>query len=298
MVGVRKLEHAELRVPDVERSTSFFTEVMGLIELERNEDTIYLGCGYDSHFDLAVAPGERGVEHVAVRVNTEREFEMMANRLEDADEPFDRLENADPGEEVALRFSLPSGVNIELVRMSSAEYSHPAYPVRDGAPGHAPLDLDHVNLSSSRVEMDATFLRDVLGFRLSDVRYSGETWLQAFTRLGDHHHDIALTFSEDSDHTLHHIAWDVASIEEIRMFADRLASTDTKLEMGGIGRHQAGGCLFAYFHEPGGNRFEFCANMSTLDDDTEVTFRDADAEKSSISAWGELPVPASFKEGS
>jgi hypothetical protein len=88
------------------------------------------------------------------------------------------------------------------------------------------------------------------------------------------------------------------SIQRIKSFADRLATEATALEMGGIGRHQAGGCIFAYFREPGGNRFELCTEMPTLDADTAVTYRDADAEESSISAWGPVVVPSSFGEGS
>lgn len=298
MSGVRKIEHAKLRVPDVERSVSFYTDVMGLVELDRTDNAVYLGCGYDDHFDLAVVPGDGGVDHVAVRVDDPTQFGTMADRLADADVSVGRTDGVDPGEVETLRFPLPSGVEIELVRMDDAAYLHPAYPRGGANPGSGPLDLDHANLASTRVEADATFLRDALGFDLSDVRHSGETWVQAFTRLGDHHHDVALTSDDDPDNTLHHLAWHVSSIEGIKDLADRLAATEPSLEMGAIGRHQAGGCIFAYFLEPGGNRFELCTEMPTLDGDTDVTFRDADAEDSSISAWGELAVPESFASGS
>ena len=298
MSGVRKIEHARLRVPDVQSSVAFCTDVLGLVKLESDDDAVYLGCGYDKHFDLAVTSGDGGVDHVAVRVDDRSTFETMAERLTERDVDVHRTDGTEPGEVDVLRFPLLGGTEIELVRMDDSEYIHPAYPSSRSGAGAGPINLDHANLASTRVEADATFLRDVLEFGISDVRHSGETWIQAFTRLGSHHHDVALTADDDPRRTLHHIAWHVPSIEGIKVLADRLAPTEWSLEMGAIGRHQAGGCIFAYLIEPGGNRFELCTEMPTLDDDTEVTFRDANAEDSSISAWGDLEVPSSFGAGS
>jgi len=297
MSGVRKIEHARVRVRNLTESLIFYRDVMGLVELERDDEAVYLGCGYDGGYDLAVTESGTGVEHVAVRVDDPDRFAELEDRLSAAEVELQRLEDAEPGEELALRFSLPSGVEMELVRVDHGEYLHPAAPEHGRRPGHAPLDLDHANLATTRVKADTEFLRN-LGFQLSDVRYSGDEWIQTFVRLGDHHHDVALTGVDDSSDTLHHLAWEMPSIQRIKSFADRLATEATALEMGGIGRHQAGGCIFAYFREPGGNRFELCTEMPTLDADTAVTYRDADAEESSISAWGPVVVPSSFGEGS
>jgi catechol 2,3-dioxygenase len=36
-VGILRLSHLELRVPDLELATAYYTEVLGLLEVHRND---------------------------------------------------------------------------------------------------------------------------------------------------------------------------------------------------------------------------------------------------------------------
>ena len=43
-VGILRLAHVDVRTPDLELSTAYYTEVLGLQLAERGEDTVYLKC--------------------------------------------------------------------------------------------------------------------------------------------------------------------------------------------------------------------------------------------------------------
>src|SRR5260370_13662646 len=43
-VGILRLAHVDVRTPDLELSTAYYTEVLGLRLAGRGEDTVYLTC--------------------------------------------------------------------------------------------------------------------------------------------------------------------------------------------------------------------------------------------------------------
>ena len=43
-MGILRLAHVDVRTPDLELSTAYYTEVLGLQLAERGEDTVYLKC--------------------------------------------------------------------------------------------------------------------------------------------------------------------------------------------------------------------------------------------------------------
>ena len=43
-MGVLRLAHVDVRTPDLELSTAYYTEVLGLSVTERTDDSVYLKC--------------------------------------------------------------------------------------------------------------------------------------------------------------------------------------------------------------------------------------------------------------
>lgn len=62
----------------------------------------------------------------------------------------------------------------------------------------------------------------------------------------------------------------------------------------GIGRHHAGNNIYAYFWEPGGNRFELCTQMAVVMTDEPTHSKDYE---SATTAWGP-EAPETFSKGS
>lgn len=298
MTGATKAEHVCLHVDDIERAAEFYGRVFGLTELARRDDTIYYGCGLNENFDLAISEGNRGVEHVAVRVSDESVLTEYEDRLAERNVEFERTDNAEPGQERGLKVRLPSHLLLELVTVADRSYRHSdsiASPDRDGI---APLDLDHYNFLSPVVKEDAEFMRDVLDFRVSETVL--EDWSGgAFLRKGDTHHDIALfelPGTPDSHAGHHHTAFTVRSVDHMVQLIDRIRQAGLFLELG-IGRHFVADTLYAYFQAPDGHRIELSAQMAELDEATQTAH--VESVKEAITAWrDDLDIPDSFMHGS
>lgn len=298
MPGAAKAEHVRLQVEDIDQAVAFYNDVFGLAEHTRRNDTIYYGCGLDENYDLAVREGDPGVEHVAVRIEDETALDEYETRVDDEGVNYERTDGREPGQEQGLRIELPSHLPLELVTVSDKTYRHTDEMALPGRSGIAPTDLNHYNYMSPIVKEDAEFMRDVLGFRLTEaVR---EDWSGgAFLRNGDTHHDIAafeLPGTPESHAAHHHTAFTVRSVDHMVQLIDRIRQAGLYLELG-IGRHYGGDNLYAYFRAPDGHRIELNTQMAELDEDTPTAFVDSVAE--AITAWRtELEIPDSFLHGS
>lgn len=291
MGAVQRVEAVEVRVPDVAAATAFYTDVMGLVELERADDATYLGCGLDGNYDLAVRPGEPGVDRFVVRV-TDEEFEERAASLEAAG--VDTEAWTGPGHERGLLFDLPeSGVTMGFVVVADTRYHHSAEtsgfldstaPVQPSRSGIAPTDLDHVAVASPDVEAEVAFLEEAAGFRLSDAQTSDGEWRNAFVRFGIHHHDVSV-FAGEPDNRLDHVAWACTDVSHMKLFADVLAQHDRELSKP-YTKHGPGGNVAFYFTEPGGHRFEYNAEMATVAPDAPAGVYEREERKGGSSIWG------------
>lgn len=300
MTGLQKLEHAHLRVEDLDAAIEFYTDVMGLSELTRESGVVYLGTGYDDNYDLAVEDGGTGLVHFAIRVPDDAELERLEHRLEEHGVEYERRDGTEPSQVQGVRFQLPNGVDMEMVTVDNSTYVHPSRhsPER---PSVTPLGLDHVNLMAADVEETITFVVETVGLDLSEVRNfmdgSADGWELAFARYGDTHHDVAATYGPNPDQTLHHLGWEMRDISHMRSLVDALAVAGHQLEVG-MSRHSIGGNLFCYFLSPGGNRFELNAEMSTLDATTDPVFHDEQTRSSAFSSWGGVAIPETWSDGS
>ena len=56
-MGILRLSHVEVRVPDLELATAYYTEVLGLIETGREDDRIFLKCWDEQEHHSIVRSG-------------------------------------------------------------------------------------------------------------------------------------------------------------------------------------------------------------------------------------------------
>ena len=304
MVGAPRIESVAYRVDDLAATVEFCTEVMGLIELEREGGTVYLGCGLDPKHDLALTEGPTALERVAFRM-TDDEFDRHLEALEDHGVDYERRSDRDHGR--GVYFELPSsGTTMGLVVVEDSRYIHSAgathfldstAPIAEERVEFAPLDLDHIGLVAPDIEAEADWLVDVLGFTVSDAKTTDGEWDNGFIRYGAHHHDISV-FSLDPQYTHHHLAWSMADISHSKLFADRQAQYGHQLELGFV-KHGPGANISIYFREPSGIRFEYATELSTVDPDTPPGIYDSSRRgaEEGISLWGGTPRPPTFGEG-
>ena len=210
MSAPRRFEHARLRVPELAAAASFYAEVMGLVELGRANGTVYLGAGLDTNFDLALVEGSTGVEHFALRADGDEQLEALERAVNLAGVSTERHGGEGPGELEVLTFLLPSGHRMEFVTVEDQRYLEPYRPAVEGRGAMGLLDADHINLTCPDARGLSEFLRDALGFRVSDViELEDGSWLGGWTRMGELHHDLAVLLDPEPAHTLAPLRVDV-----------------------------------------------------------------------------------------
>jgi catechol 2,3-dioxygenase-like lactoylglutathione lyase family enzyme len=128
-------------------------------------------------------------------------------------------------------------------------------------PGDMPFGITkigHVVLRVRDVQKSAEFYTKVLGFRISDVYPdSMMPGNMVFLRLNSDHHGVALVGGNDRDATsseMHHMAFQVETLDEVFRARDHLNKTGVKIEF--EGRRRAGCQVAVEFHDPDGHFLE------------------------------------------
>ena len=282
-MSILRLSHVEIRVPDLELATAYYTEVVGMYETAREPDRVFLKC-WDEHqhhsLILTFAP-TYGLSHMGWKVESAEDLDDYAARLADLGVDTARFgaDEIGPGHGGAIRFTLPSGHVMELVHGMEQvgnmlpNTNPPPKPL--GLVGFAPPRLDHIFLTCEDVGLNTRFLVDVLGFHLTE-QVVGDDGFQVATWLEVSHssHDIALVTGQDRG--LHHFAWWVDDWNEIRNVADVLAYHGVRIETNPT-RHGAtrGHCV--YFFDPAGHRNEAFTGGYWVDpDEPAVTWTESE----------------------
>jgi len=117
-VGILRLAHVDVRTPDLELSTAYYTEVLGLQLAERGEDTVYLKCwDEEDHHSVRLRYNPRiGLDLFSFRVEREDDLAELENALTRYGCQVQRVgKNEAVGQGESIRFGIPSGQTMELV---------------------------------------------------------------------------------------------------------------------------------------------------------------------------------------
>jgi catechol 2,3-dioxygenase-like lactoylglutathione lyase family enzyme len=132
--------------------------------------------------------------------------------------------------------------------------------------------IGHVVLNVRDVERSARFYTEVLGFRVSDAY--PETMVpggMVFLRCNADHHGIALVGSlerEAANVELNHIAFEVASLDEVVRARDHLRRHGVTIDF--EGRRRAGCQLAVEFRDPDNHRLEIYWGIDQIGSGAEV----------------------------
>src|SRR2546425_3032571 len=122
-VRVRKLGHVVFTVTDIERTTSFWTEIMGFHVSDRNERGMVFLRNASDHHTIALVPaetrevpreGQPGFHHCALEVGTVSELFKIRDFLRARKVPIVYEGRRGPGGNPGIEFKDPDGFNIEL----------------------------------------------------------------------------------------------------------------------------------------------------------------------------------------
>ena len=301
MAGVRRLESTTLRVTDLEAARSFYRDVLGMVELDRDDGAVYLGCGLDGNADLGLVEGGTGVERFTLRA-AETPLDTYEDRLAEAGIAVVDGDSPVPGQGRSLAFDLPGGrLSAAIAEVEETRYHNAAAPgaletaaeVHPDRSAMAPVDLSHVTAMTPDLPGDVTFCQDVLGLTVSDLgRTPPGEMLMAFMRAGAYHHDVALF--DDPEHSLHHLAFEVTDVSHLVRCLDRVAAAGVDVQAGPV-RHGPGSNIAAYFMAPGGNRIELATELQTVGPDAPMTEHRVDEVPFNV--WGGPEPDEAFRQG-
>lgn len=117
-----RIGHVHLKVSDLERSLSFYHDLLGFEIMEQFEGAAFISAGgYHHHIGLntwqskgakPAPPNHPGLFHTAILYPTRKDLATIYKRLQDADYPFTGF--ADHGVSEALYLDDPDGNGVEL----------------------------------------------------------------------------------------------------------------------------------------------------------------------------------------
>ena len=272
---ILRLQHVEVRVPDLELCTAYYTEVLGLIETARTENQVFLKC-WDEREHHSVILREAptyGLDHMSFKVGDAADLDYFTEKLQAVSVPVKRYAARElgPGWGEAIRFDAPSGHVVELTH--GTERVGNMLPMTNPPPrpqylvGIAPPRLDHVFVMAEDVEAFTTFFIDVLEFRLTEQILANDGHqLATFLERSHTPHDIAVITGPNGG--LHHFAFWLDDWNGIRDAADTLAYHGVEIDVAPT-RHGVTRGYTTYFFDPVGNRNELFTGGYWVDPDFE-----------------------------
>jgi catechol 2,3-dioxygenase len=262
MARVLRLGRVELKVLDLDKSVDYYTNVIGLEETGRLENSVYLKAWdeYDHHSVILTKSKEDGIAHLGFKVETIDDLAYFEKKVEEFGCSTTRISSHSRlAEGEAVHFILPTGHHCELYHeigfLGTAVGTRNPNPWPLGTKGIAPHRLDHLLLTGEDLNTATRFFVEALNFGQSEriVTEGEEDLLGSFLFTTNTAHDIA--FVKGPDAKLHHAAFGVDSLHDVFKAADLLSMHKVPFDVTptrhGISRGQT-----IYFFDPSGNRNE------------------------------------------
>lgn len=286
----------ELLTPTVDRTVAFFVECLGLSEVGRDGDAVYLHTWDDyERFTIKVVERDQpGVGRTYLRAASPAALERRARAI-DAAGLGEGWSDGEFGIGPTYLCRTPDGHQLGLY-WESEWYNTTGAPAPALKNQAAPFPgrganirrLDHINYLAADPVANSHFVADQLGGLLTEqiVLDSGDPSGIWYT-FSDKSYDMVFTADwAGASGRLHHIAFAADTREDILRAADVCLENGIHIETGPH-KHAIQQTFFLYVWEPGGNRVELCnagARLMLAPDWKPISW--TQAERAKGQAWG------------
>jgi catechol 2,3-dioxygenase-like lactoylglutathione lyase family enzyme len=291
-LGVHSVDHFNLTVPDLKLAQKFYSD-FGLDVREEGNGLGLYTTGHEHRWGRIGEGAAKRLSYVSFGVYPE-DLDGLRARLRQFD--LAQLDAPSGFESNGIWFRDPDGT---LIEMRVAEKSSPhekavqhnvssrpgvqGSTARSKVPFVRPRRLAHILLFSRDISRSIDFYHRVLGLRLSDRSGDGVAFMHGIH--GSDHHMIALAKSDGPG--LHHLSWDVGSINEVGLGAMQMA--DRGFTAGwGLGRHVLGSNYFHYVRDPWGSYSEYSSDIDYIPVDMDWPAGDHPGHDA-FYVWGPTP---------
>ncbi len=282
--GVMRPGHVQIRVLDMDEALKHYVDLLGLIEVNRDDQgRVYLkGWTEVDKFSVVLREADQpGMDFMGFKCLDEDTLDRLHEELVAFGCAVDVIpegELKDCGRR--LRFTAPSGHDFELYatkqqtgKWGVGNRNPEAWP--RGLQGMKATRFDHCLLYGTDLDRTLELFRDVLGFDLAEqvVTPDGKRVAQ-FLTASMKAHDVAF-IDHPEPGKFHHASFFLETWEDVLRAADLISMTDTSIDIGPT-RHGLTHGKTIYFFDPSGNRTEvFCGGDYHYPDHEPVTW-DAD----------------------
>ncbi len=282
--GVMRPGHVQIRVLDMDEALKHYVDLLGLIEVDRDDQgRVYLkGWTEVDKFSVVLREADQpGMDFMGFKCLDEDTLDRLHEELVAFGCTVDVIpegELKDCGRR--LRFTAPSGHDFELYatkqqtgKWGVGNRNPEAWP--RGLQGMKATRFDHCLLYGTDLDRTLELFRDVLGFDLAEqvVTPDGKRVAQ-FLTASMKAHDVAF-IDHPEPGKFHHASFFLETWEDVLRAADLISMTDTSIDIGPT-RHGLTHGKTIYFFDPSGNRTEvFCGGDYHYPDHEPVTW-DAD----------------------
>jgi catechol 2,3-dioxygenase len=267
-LGVHSIGEFVFAVPDLTVAQSFY-DAFGLAVSEAG-DGLDLATAGDRYRWGRLIPGrQKRLNHISFNC-FEADLDRFKRRVEGLG-----IQLLDPPPGFAgngLWFRDPDGILLEIrvgpktspdakppIETVSTESGVRRAPYRADAARAVPRRLSHLLCFTTDIDRAIQFYGRALGLRLSDRAGDGVAFLHGIH--GSDHHLIA--FGKSDGPGLHHVSWDVPSLDAVGLGAMTMA--DKGYARGwGFGRHVLGSNYFHYIRDPWGSYAEYSFDIDFI----------------------------------
>jgi catechol 2,3-dioxygenase len=262
-----QLAHVELLTPDLDASTQFAVDMLGMDVVAQHGDSTYLRCwgDYYSHSLVLTRKETPGLGHASWRTDGEEQLKEAVERIEHSGVQGTWLQGKH-GYGDAYKFVGPGGHTTEVfwdVERAKApkgeESPYPDRPQRASNRGMGVRFLDHMTVTTPDVKETARWHREALGFRTMGaivLKEESGPWMFAVNTTNEKSHDLGLVHDfEGQSGRMHHLAFWVDQDLDLHRGAEFLIERGWEVDYG-PGKHGIGEQSYLYFRDPVGLRYE------------------------------------------
>lgn len=269
---VTDIRGLDLQVADLAASEAFYCRHWGLDVAARDGNSVYLRATGPEHHALALHAGPRieilGANYAAPDKATVDALYARATAVGADIVEAPRTLSAAAGGGYGFTVRTPDGIR-HTVSTGLARHDSLIDDKR------RPRKFSHVVFRSKDFPQLETFLREMLGFKVSD-RTDGID----FFRCSNDHHSVALGKMPGAG--LHHMAFELPDLDSLMRASGRMKQGGYTIEWG-VGRHAGpGNNIFSIFVDPNGFAAEYTTEMEQVD---EATYPRRSAED-----WRNMPI--------
>jgi len=279
--GVIRPGHIQLRVLDMDEALAHYRDLLGLIEVDKDEQgRVYLkGWTEVDKFSVVLREAdEPGMDFVGYKCISEEVVDQLHRDLLEhgcnvEEIPADELDGCGR----RIRFDSPTGHFFEIF----ATKEQPGkWGVSNTNPEAWPQDLkgmkatrfDHCLLYGPNIAGTLELFQKVLGFDLAEQVVDDKGMrLAQFLTASMKAHDVAF-IEHPEPGKLHHASFYLDTWEDVLRAADLISMNDVSLDIGPT-RHGLTHGKTIYFFDPSGNRSEvFCGGDYHYSDHPPITW--------------------------